>query len=241
MAFDSSSFGKVDNSFNTGVIQLFAYNTAADAIATVIASGYFNSITNNLRQDDIIFVEASDADNIVKVTSATGAATVTVASIIDNSIIADGSVTNAKVNASAAIAFSKLAALTSANILVGNGSNVATAVAMSGDVAIDNAGATTIQAASVEKAMLATGIKPSHMIVYAGEHTSTADGGGVNAVTVTGALETDFVYCQLHTKGSTPRTILTALVSAPDTMTITFSGDPSTDHVVAYQVVRATS
>jgi hypothetical protein len=34
--------------------------------------------------------------------------------------------------------------LTSANIIVGNGSNVAAAVAMSGDVTIDNAGATTI-------------------------------------------------------------------------------------------------
>lgn len=35
-------------------------------------------------------------------------------------------------------------ALTSANIIVGNGSNVAAAVAMSGDVTIDNTGATTV-------------------------------------------------------------------------------------------------
>ena len=40
----------------------------------------------------------------------------------------------------------KLAPLTSANILVGNGSNVATGVAMSGDVTITNTGATTVSA-----------------------------------------------------------------------------------------------
>lgn len=55
-----------------------------------------------------------------------------------------GNVLNADVSASAAIAFSKLASLTSAQILVGNGSNVPTAVAVSGDVAITNAGATTV-------------------------------------------------------------------------------------------------
>jgi len=59
------------------------------------------------------------------------------------SITAD-SIINADVNSAAAIDFSKLAALTDGNILVGNGSNVATSVAMSGDATIDNAGAVTI-------------------------------------------------------------------------------------------------
>lgn len=58
--------------------------------------------------------------------------------------IAAGTVTNTKINAAAAIAFSKLAALPSANILVGNGSNVATAVVLSGDASLSNAGAITL-------------------------------------------------------------------------------------------------
>jgi hypothetical protein len=53
------------------------------------------------------------------------------------------SIVNADISASAAIAFSKLAALTSANILVGSAGNVATSVAMSGDIGISNAGATS--------------------------------------------------------------------------------------------------
>lgn len=63
--------------------------------------------------------------------------------------IAAGVIVNADVNAAAAIVWSKMAALTAAHILVGDGSNVAVDVAMSGDVAIDNAGATTIQANAV--------------------------------------------------------------------------------------------
>lgn len=66
------------------------------------------------------------------------------AAIAYSKLTLTGSVVNADVNASAAIDYSKLAALTSAYILVGNGSNVCTAVAMSGDAAIDNAGAVTV-------------------------------------------------------------------------------------------------
>lgn len=58
--------------------------------------------------------------------------------------ISAGAITNAKVAAAAAIAFSKLAALTSTHILVGNGSNVATDVALSGDATLANTGALTL-------------------------------------------------------------------------------------------------
>ncbi len=53
-------------------------------------------------------------------------------------------IVDADVNASAAIAFSKLATLTSGNILVGSAGNVPTSVAMTGDVTITNAGVTSV-------------------------------------------------------------------------------------------------
>ena len=62
-----------------------------------------------------------------------------------------GSVTNASVASNAAIAFSKLATLTSGNILVGNSSNVAASVPVTGDVTISNAGVTTIAALAFSK------------------------------------------------------------------------------------------
>jgi hypothetical protein len=55
-----------------------------------------------------------------------------------------GGLVNADIDAAAAIAFSKLASLDSANILVGNGSNVATKVAVTGDVTISNAGVVSL-------------------------------------------------------------------------------------------------
>lgn len=58
--------------------------------------------------------------------------------------IANSAVTNAKVAAAAAIDFSKLAALPSAQILVGSGATVPTAVAVSGDVTLANTGAVTV-------------------------------------------------------------------------------------------------
>lgn len=73
---------------------------------------------------------------------------------IAGSKLADDSITNAKIKSDAAIAYSKLAALNSAQILVGNGSNVPTAVSVTGDVTISNAGVTAIGSAKVLPAML---------------------------------------------------------------------------------------
>lgn len=71
------------------------------------------------------------------------------AGTVSSTAITDNTIVNADIANSAAIDFSKLASLTAARILVGSAGNVATAVAMSGDVAISSAGATTIQANSV--------------------------------------------------------------------------------------------
>ena len=58
--------------------------------------------------------------------------------------IKDDTIVNADINSAAAIEFTKLENLDSAKILVGNGSNKATEVAVSGDVTMANTGAVTI-------------------------------------------------------------------------------------------------
>ena len=152
--------------------------------------------------------------------------------------IANGAITNAKVSASAAIAFSKLAALTSAHILVGNGSNVATDVAMSGDATLANTGALTIANAAVSKAKLATAIQPAAVIKYAAQYTTTG-GAAAEAITVTGALATDLAFVQLVNDGTNNVSVLSAAVTA-DTLTVTFSADPGADAIIYYQIVRLT-
>ena len=66
--------------------------------------------------------------------------------------IASGVIVNDDVNTSAAIAYSKLAAMTAANILVGNVSNVATVVNPAGDVEFANDGTTSIEAGVIVNA-----------------------------------------------------------------------------------------
>ena len=65
------------------------------------------------------------------------------------STMVDGSLVNANLSATAAIAFTKLEDLTAAKILVGNASDKATAVTVTGDIGIDNAGLTSIAAGAI--------------------------------------------------------------------------------------------
>lgn len=77
MAYDDTKMQAVAGA---GLSRIFTYQTA-DAIATVTASGYFNSKFAELKQFDIIHVIGSTGStptiDTVFVTSATAAATVT--------------------------------------------------------------------------------------------------------------------------------------------------------------------
>lgn len=164
--------------------------------------------------------------------------------------IAAGVIVNADINASAAIAFSKLAALTSGNILVGSAGNVATSVAMSGDATIANTGALTIAAnaittakildANVTLAKLASGIAPSHVIKFANQVT-TVGGAAAEAFTVTGAVgATDRAFVQVVDDGTANVTVLQSVVT-DNTLTVTFSANPGNDTIINYQIIRAAS
>lgn len=64
--------------------------------------------------------------------------------VITSSMITDGTIVNGDINASAGIAYSKLAALSAGRLIVGNASNVPTAVDITGDVTISSSGVTAI-------------------------------------------------------------------------------------------------
>lgn len=80
MALTATAFGTLVG----GAQQLHAYKSA-DAIATIVASGYFTALTNRLHQFDIILVVSETggtaAADLLIVTSATAAATVTTAAL----------------------------------------------------------------------------------------------------------------------------------------------------------------
>lgn len=94
-----------------------------------------------------------------------------------------------------------------------------------------------IKDANVTLAKLAAGITPSHVVKFGAQFT-TVGGAAAEAITVTGALATDIAFVQLKTPGAAPRTVDSVAVTA-DTLTVTFSGDPSNDHVIYYEILRA--
>lgn len=96
--------------------------------ADTIAGGTSTTMTHN-REAVILIYNSSDTDwKIVRMTALAG------------------TITNSDVASNAAISFSKLAALTSAHILVGSAGNVATDVAVSGDITMANTGAASLAA-----------------------------------------------------------------------------------------------
>lgn len=214
----------LDQTGLSGVYPRFIYIETDDTLAEVTATGYLNTLKENFQFQ---FDERMMA--LVSVKSSPGSSSSEVA-LLD--------ITKSGNDWSLIPSLSQVS-LDEGQILVGNSSNVGTGVDMSGDATISNSGEVTLEDDSVSLENLDDGITPSHITVFADEHT-TAGGAAAEAITVTGVLATDLVFAQLHTEGTTPRTILTAVASA-DTVTITFSGDPSNDHVVTYQVLRAAS
>ncbi len=81
---------------------------------------------------------------------------VTTAKLADDSVtsakIVDGTIVNADLNASAAIALSKLASGSAAQVIVHNGSGVPTATTVTGDVTISSSGVTAISSDTIVNA-----------------------------------------------------------------------------------------
>lgn len=148
--------------------------------------------------------------------------------------------------------------LSNTNLFVGNASNVATGVALTGDASITNAGVLTIGNlavtaaklaanavttakildANVTLAKLAAGITPSHVIKFANQVT-TVGGAAAEAFTVTGAVAaTDRAFVQVVNDGTANVTVLQAVVTT-NTLTVTFSANPGADTVINYQIIRA--
>jgi|TARA_Y100000361_G_scaffold75808_1_gene67035 hypothetical protein len=77
MALSSTALKKIGGA---GDSNLFMYQST-DAVGTVAGSGYFNDVTNELKQFDVIIVVGSTGGtatvDVLIVSSATGAATVT--------------------------------------------------------------------------------------------------------------------------------------------------------------------
>ena len=168
---------------------------------------------------------------------------------VTSSMITDGTIVNADISTTAAIAFSKLASLSSANILVGNASGVPTATAVTGDVTITNSGVTAIasdvivnadinSAAAIAYSKLAlssgitnTDVSASAAIVY----SKLALSSGITNTDVSASaaiagtkISPNFGSQNLATTGNITAANHIAASGTAAAPSITISGDPNT-------------
>ena len=104
----------------------------------------FEGSTIDAYETTITVADPTSSDKTITFPDTTGTVITSGDTNTVTSTMVDASLVNANLAAGAAIAFSKLAALPSAQIIVGNGSTVPTAVAVTGDISINNAGLTAI-------------------------------------------------------------------------------------------------
>jgi len=149
---------------NTGVAAIAAgvIVNADISNSAAIAFGKLAALTS-------AYLLVGSAGNVATAVAVTGDVTISNTGV---TAIASGVILNADINASAAIAFSKMESLAEAKIIVGSAGSVPTAVAVSGDVTINASGATAIGATKVTDAMLnddvATGLAGAGMTATSG-------------------------------------------------------------------------
>ena len=76
MAFSLKNFDKLSQEGLTIVPRIWGYRSATDSLATIKASAYFNNVLDRIAVADFIFINGSDGNGLVAVTSVTTNATV---------------------------------------------------------------------------------------------------------------------------------------------------------------------
>lgn len=212
MAFTANTFNLISSGKNTDCFALWGYQTS-DNEATIEGTGYFNSIQDG--DNGGVLIGRLRVNDIILVYGGDVQAFYRVTSLTTN------------------VAISRFAA----DIETAMIEDLAVTTAKLAADAVTNAKLAD-DAVSLEN--LDSGITPSHVAVYAGEHTWTG-GGTSDTITVSGALASDIVQCTIQSVPSEAAYLAGAAVTA-DTVTVTLSAaNTSNDGVIAYTVFRAAS
>ena len=196
ITLDAVSLVYDTGSFNTTISAATA--TAArtitfpNATGTVVTTGDTGSVTSDMLAGSIAYTKlaALTSGNIIVGNGSNQAASVAVTGDVTISnagvtAIGTGVIVDADVSSTAGIAFTKLAAVNNGNILVGNASNQAASVALSGDATLSNAGVLTLATiADTKLATISTAGKVSGGAITSGTI------GGSTAINTSGAIAT---------------------------------------------------
>lgn len=203
VVFDTGSFNTTLAAATGSAAQTI---TLPDATGTVLLAGNASIVNADISNSAAIAfsklaaltsgnIIVGSAGNVPTSVAVTGDVTLSSAGV---TAIAAGAVVNSDINAAAGISFSKLESLTSANILIGNSSNVPTATAVTGDVTISNTGVTSIAAGAIVNADISNSaaIADSKLATIStagkvsGFAITSGTIGGSTAIDTTGAITT---------------------------------------------------
>ena len=143
-----------DSGVTTDKIADANVTTAKIANNAIITAKILNSNVTTDKIADANVTTAKIADDAVTLAKLGSGALPTDITVASTNIV-DGTIVDADVSGSAAIAHTKLAGAASGKVLLGNSSNVVTATTVSGDVTISNSGVTAITAGSIVTADIA--------------------------------------------------------------------------------------
>ncbi|NBU69992.1 MAG: hypothetical protein EBS53_00860 [Bacteroidetes bacterium] len=154
-----SAFASTTSSELAGVISdetgsgALVFATSPSLTTPTIGSGGANfsgtTGTTNLRA-------SAAASGVITLPAVTGTVITSAdTGTVTGTMIADGTIVDGDINASAAISHSKLASITAGRVLLGNATNVPTATALSGDVTVNSSGATTVSSGAITTAKIA--------------------------------------------------------------------------------------
>ena len=161
MAFTQSKFCEIDVGCGTQSLRIFAYRDRTDnTVEEIAANGFFDSMKDVLRADDLIFVKGSDGETMFRV---------------------------------------------------------------------ESVGTEAPYVITTYWSPIASYVKDTGQL-------TTVGGSATEAFTVAGISTTDFCFTQLVNDGTNNVSILSANITAANTLTVVFSGDPSSDTVFNYLI-----
>ena len=214
----------------------------------------FEGSTVDAFETTLTVADPTTSDKTITLPNVTGTVITTGdAGTVTGTMLANDTIQNVDIKSDAAIAFTKLADLTSAQIIVGNGSNKATSVAVTGDIAITNAGVTSIAAGVIVDADINSSAAISGSKIVAGttsvvgvlQLTNAADSTSTTTAATPAAVKTakdaaDAAATTANAALPTTGGVLTGNLTLDDEKELRFrEEDAGGDHYIALKAAAA--